>query len=92
MDTNQRIDQLELTLVDVLQKSDLVADYIRQILDLTVSLENKTEQAGQALVYLLNSRTDMSASSNNIAQQFADIMQTQQELIELLRTRFNNDL
>lgn len=91
MDINQRVDQVESTLVDLLQKSDLVSESIRQILNLTVSIENKTDIAAQALVSLLDKemyQPEIAGQIDGMARLFVELMQNQQTLIGLLQTRF----
>jgi hypothetical protein len=92
MDINQRVDQVESTLVDGLQKLDRVAEHIRQILTLTVSLDRKTEIAAQAMVSLLDKemyQPEVAAQMDGLARQFVDLMQNQQALISLLQARFD---
>lgn len=92
MDINQRVDQVESTLVDGLQKLDRVAEHIRQILTLTVSLDRKTEIAAQAMVSLLDKEMyqhEVAAQMDGLARQFVDLMQNQQALISLLQARFD---
>lgn len=89
MDINQRIDQVELTLVDLLQKSDQVEEYIRQVIKLATSIENKTDIAGQAMIKLLEEeiyQPDISAKINDLSRQFVDLIQNQQHLLTLLQT------